>query len=76
LITGLSEFLTTKAKKAQKEGKKKEKPTYSIPYSPFRPACGPRGEFLAICGPPHGRGYPGSPAGIEALSLSMGGYPG
>jgi hypothetical protein len=37
----------------------KEKPTYSIPYSPFRPACGPRGEFLAICGLSlgHSRGF-------------------
>jgi hypothetical protein len=50
LITGLLKFLTTKANKAQKEEKMKEKPTYSNPYSPFRPACGPRGEFLAICG--------------------------
>jgi hypothetical protein len=28
----------------------KEKPKYSIPYSPFRPACGPCGEFLAFAG--------------------------
>jgi hypothetical protein len=41
LITSLFEFLTTKAAgrahKAQKEGKMKEKPTCSIPYSPSAP---------------------------------------